>query len=115
MTMTPDQRAEILDGYNLQLEEAAHELLHAMLSLSDLGDKAHIAALDTLPPIADGEAMPKVEEQVQLWNLLVRVRQELDRAQGAWRKVDTAAMHVSVVRQLPYYQAGPKLAGTVSL
>lgn len=117
MTLTPDQqmREAILDGYDLEMENAAQHLFDTMQKLSELGDELHVLALDELPQVADGSEMPVIEAMVAVWNTLVRVREELDRAQKAWRKLDHAAMNVSVVRHLPYYQAMPRISGEVTL
>lgn len=114
MTTTPDDRADILAAYEIEMRMAADELLDAMLNISLLGDQLHLHALDTLTHVVDGE-MPDAHESVGAWNLLVRVREELDRAQKAWRDLDTKAMHVSVVTQRPYYQALPMITGEVQL
>ena len=116
MTTTPtstdtDERAEYREQLSADLEEMAAELMRIISRLSDLADAAYVVGSDGVSHTIVGRGAPDTAYMVAIWNLFVRMRQEIDLGQRQWRDLDTKAAFWAGVHFKHYTQAGPQITG----
>lgn len=104
--MTEDEyRDAVREAFATDMSEHAVALLKAGARLGKLGEDLTVLTVDSLLDACDGTGTPDVDGMVDIWNALVRVREELDAAQARWKRLDQAAQHWTTVNHKPFFNA----------